>query len=74
MLRINHEHAHVGIFDGAQRTHVAVELKILVHFNFFAEPGRIKQHEVHSELGKALVDGVAGGSGDVCDDADLFFK
>ena len=71
---VNDQEADVAVFDGAQGAHVAVELEVFVNLDFFAESGRVKQHELHSKLGKALVHGVAGGACDVGHDAYLFFK
>ena len=71
---VNDQEADVAVFDGAKGPHVAVELQVFVNLDFFAKSGRVKQHELHSKLGKALVHGVSGGACNVGYDAYLFFK
>ena len=69
---INHEHAHVGVFDSTNASNHRVILDILVHLGFFAYAGSVDEVKVESELVEACVDAVASGSGNVGYDVTLF--
>ena len=69
---VNEQDAHVGVFDGADGAHHAVELKVFRHLVLLADTRRVHEVEVEAELVVAREDGVACGAGNVGDDVAVF--
>ena len=62
--RVEHQNADVGRFDRTDRTQHRVEFEIFGHLRLFAQPGRVDQVKIHTELVVARQDRIAGRPGD----------
>ena len=71
LLRVDHQDAHVRIFNGADRTHHRVEFEVLHRLAFLAHACRVHEVKIHPELVVARVDRVTGSPGDRSHDVAL---
>src|SRR4030042_3383932 len=62
-LRINHEQADIGIFNGPYGTHYRIKLNVFAYLTLFADTGGIHQEKVVTEFIVSCIYGVACRSG-----------
>ena len=65
---VNHEDADVGILNGTDRTHDAVELEVFRHLVLTTDAGSIDEIEVEAELVVLGINRIARGTGNLSDD------
>ena len=69
---IDEQNADIGVFDGANGTHHAVEFQVFRHLVLFTDAGGVDKVEIESELVVFGEDRIACGARNVGDNVTIF--